>query len=235
MRDKLSKFRGKLSCPRCNAMCDSEELLDRHREYLHGEYKSNDEKYKRYEKTTKSKRKLAINIGKHPPRKEWILKTPTKQMFIWDCWDGCYYQYHKGIGLIDDLDTVVVDESSDYFKTLMKIINKELPLSKIVPQPMKTKAHGLPWIPLPAKMKKLPKDCILCGSCHQIIKVIGPPITNLTLCPNCGRKLPYEEPKSKKNRPKQVQQKAPGIQPKQDRKRVGKKKPTKVEARQHRK
>ncbi len=211
--DKLKKFRGKQFCPRCNAICDTEELLERHREYLHGEYSINDEKYKRYEKAKKG-RKLAIQVEKHPPRKDWIIKTPTKLMFMWDCWDGCYYIYHKGIGLINDLDVVIADENSEYFKTLMKIINKELPLSKIVPQPMKPKSHGIPQVQLPKKMKKLPKDCILCTKCNQIIKVHGPWITNLCLCPNCGGKLPYEEPKSKKNKPQQVQQKTPRVKSK---------------------
>jgi len=188
MVDRLKRFRGKLSCPRCNALADTDALLQRHREYLHGEYKENDKKYRRYEKIKKGK-KLASAIPRHPPRKDWITISPTKQKFIWDCWDGIYYQYRLGIGLIDDMDTVVIDEGSDYIKTLMKVINKELPLSKIPPQPSKTKPHGLPWNSLPKKMKKLSKNCVLCGSCHQIIKIHGPKQTNLLACPNCGRKI----------------------------------------------
>jgi uncharacterized C2H2 Zn-finger protein len=183
--DRLRKFRGKLSCPRCHEMLDDEKLLNRHREYLHGEYEVNDKKYNRLV----DKKIKPVSVFPHPPRNDWISRTPSKQTYIWDCWDRVFYQYKKGIGLINDLDTVIADEDSEYYKELIKIINGKIQLKKIGPQPKRPKNHGLPNAIIPEKMKKLPKEHRLCKGCNRIIKIHGPKPTNLLACPNCNRNL----------------------------------------------
>ena len=181
MTDKLEKFRGKKSCSRCHALLEDEKLLQKHREYMHGECSCNDH-------LRKNKKGAGENVIYHPPKKDWKRRF-KKQTFIWDCWDGTYYQYELGIGLIDDLDIVVADENSKYYKTLIKIINNNTPLSKIGKQPPKTKFSSLPSNQLPAKPIKIPKKSSLCKNCHRIIRIYGPKPTNLLICPNCNTKI----------------------------------------------
>jgi len=203
MRDKLKKFRGKECCPRCNAICDNEQALQEHRKEMHCEYPKRDELAKQ--------KKLHIHMGRYPQRDDWITKLTTGQTYIWDCWDGCYYQYRKGIGLIDDVDMVIADENSDYFKEPMKVINRKTGVSDIKPQPQKPKPYSVPPNKPIKIAKKYMKEFKQCGYCNSLIRIIGPQSTNLIICPDCNRNL-YERKetetiKTTKSKSKQVQQK----------------------------
>jgi DNA-directed RNA polymerase subunit RPC12/RpoP len=122
------------------------------------------------------------NSYRIPPKTDWVIVIKNKylsQTFIWDNTGKRYLQYHLGIGLVDDMDNVIAKEDSNYFKSIIESLDSEFKEKLIKPKPSKIPKQ-------PIKHIDLPKGYYLCNGCGQIIRVIGPKITNMLKCPNCN-------------------------------------------------
>jgi hypothetical protein len=126
-----------------------------------------------------------------PPRNEWIVLI-NKLTYIYDPWEQKYYLYKQGVGLLNDLDTVVADENSDYYRTLLDIIIRDLPVPQQQPnKPFPKKYDQLVALGKDKKTisqieKNLPTDHYICHVCGKVLIVAGGKVTNLLLCPRCG-------------------------------------------------
>jgi hypothetical protein len=127
-----------------------------------------------------------------PPRNEWIVPI-NKLTYIYDPWEQKYYLYKQGVGLLNDLDTVVADENSDYYRTLLDIINRDLPVPQQQPnKPFPKKYNKLVALGIDEKTlsqieKNLPANHYICHVCGKVLIVTGGKVTNLLLlCPRCG-------------------------------------------------
>jgi ribosomal protein L37AE/L43A len=125
-----------------------------------------------------------------PPRGEWIV-TIDKLTYVYDPWEQKYYMYKLGAGLLNDLDTIVADENSEYYRTLLDIISRDLPVPQQPNKPFPKKYNQLVALGIDAKTisqmeKKLPANHYVCHVCGKVLIVTGGVATNLLLCPRCN-------------------------------------------------
>lgn len=126
-----------------------------------------------------------------PLRNEWIV-TMGILTYIYDPWEQKYYLYKRGTGLLNDLDTVVADENSDYYRTLLDIINRNLSVPQQQPnKPFPKKYNQLVELGIDEKTiskleKNLPSGQYICHVCGKVLIVTRGVVTNLLLCPRCN-------------------------------------------------
>jgi len=126
-----------------------------------------------------------------PPRNEWIV-TIGILTYIYDPWEQKYYLYKQGTGLLNDLDAVVADENSDYYKMLLDIINRNLSVPQQQPnKPFPKKYNQLVELGIAegtiSKLEKnLPSGQYICHVCGKVLIVTRGVATNLLLCPRCN-------------------------------------------------
>jgi ribosomal protein L37AE/L43A len=126
-----------------------------------------------------------------PPRHEWIV-TLGILTYIYDPWEQIYHLNKPGTGLLNDLDTVVADENSEYYRTLLDIINRELHVPLQQPnKPFPKKYNQLVALGIDRKIisqieKNIPANHFICHVCGKVLIVTGGKVTNLLLCPRCG-------------------------------------------------
>jgi len=182
-----SKYRDKHICIRCNSPFDTEELLQSHRENQHGEFKVNDSLRDLSNRQTVNTCKTEQRI---PKRKDWILQLGN-QTFMYDPWFKVYRLYKLGEGLLDDLDRVVADEDSKYFKTLkelidnprMKIPPRVTPLPKI--RELKSVSDAKQGKPITLiEESLLPPEIYQCVNCGNIHRITTQPQMR---CPDCDK------------------------------------------------
>lgn len=139
---------------------------------------------KMYHGDKKSKKKISKRSLRIPSKKDWIViisnpRAPP-QTFIWDSTLHKYLQYKLGVGLTDDLDNVIADEDSSYYKSVISSLDLKSK-EKFNTLPKKSKIPPKSF----DKSIKLPKEYYHCNFCGQLIRVQGPEITNMLICPNC--------------------------------------------------
>ena len=141
---------------------------------------------KSYSGNIKSKRRSGNkkSFYRHPLKKDWIVEISNhgapKQIFIWDSISCRYYQYHLGIGLVDDLDNVIANEDSPLYKSIIESLDKNTRRKILYPKPIKLPHKSL------NKPIKLPKNYKICNNCGQLLKFADIKlIPDMLICPNC--------------------------------------------------
>ena len=131
-----------------------------------------------------------------PSRNEWIVTIGTCT-YIYDPWRQKYYIYKLGTGLLDDLDSIVADENSEYYKTVLKTIDDNVPVPGQPRKPLKQK-YKTPSVDkktITKVQQNLPAGHHICYGCGKVIIVTGPKATNLLLCPRCNGNISEERSK----------------------------------------
>lgn len=182
----ISRFRDKHICARCNTPFDTDELLQSHRQYQHGEYRENDE----LRETPRKSDYVCKTEQRIPKRKDWS-KQVGDNTYLYDPWFKVYRVYKLGEGLLDDLDRVLANEESKYFQTLrtlidnprMKIPSRPTPLPKITRRQKYYDARaGKPITLIDESL--LPRDCYQCLNCGEIVRIT---ISGQERCPDCNK------------------------------------------------
>jgi len=164
-----SKYRDKHICIRCNSPFDTEELLQSHRLYSHGEISSVDKL-----RNIKSK-----DSFREPPKKDWVIHLSEEKSWWYNPWRHCYYMYILGVGCISNSlypdkkdknrlkEMVICDESSPYFKTWLDAIEGKPIKGEPIKPTLKPLKKEIP------KDTPLPRSYIYCENCNHIIRIIG--------------------------------------------------------------
>lgn len=120
----------------------SDEELQSHREYQHGEFIQND-----YLRDIKVK----DNTQRVPPKNQWIIQLSDTKSWLWNPWRKEYFMYILGVGCISNelypdkyficedkqrqenerkrmKEMIICDEDSNYFKEWRDILTNSKPL-----------------------------------------------------------------------------------------------------------
>jgi hypothetical protein len=183
-----SKYRDKHICIRCNSPFDTEELLQNHRLYSHGEISSVD--------------KLRDIKGKdsfrEPPKTDWVIHLSEEKSWWYNPWRHYYYMCVLGVGCISNSlypdkkdknrmkEMVICDESTLYFRIWRDILFENQPIrGEPTPRPtMKPLKKETP------KDIPLPRSYIYCENCYHIIRIIR---GNHYRCKKCYHLITIDE------------------------------------------
>jgi predicted RNA-binding Zn-ribbon protein involved in translation (DUF1610 family) len=153
----------RFNCHRCKAVFDTDELLQEHRQYQHGEYKVNDPL--RYQS----------KVNNRPP-------PPVIYEITIIRYKGTVYRYVLGMGLYLG-NTQVCDEDSDFYREVIDYVS-EVPYEE-VGTTFKVKYPTIEYLNLsesgPFKYKTR------CKNCGFIIKTTSEIDDSNLLCPRCGK------------------------------------------------
>ncbi len=132
MKSKTKKYIEKLKkkkCKRCLAVFETQQELDEHRLYQHGEVSQDEHKkdrdsithqiYSKYYGRTKP-----VKPDRRTPKvSEWITRLGGAT-YIWDCWEYTYYRYILGKGLYDGDLNLIAEDYNDYMKGLLEVVDE---------------------------------------------------------------------------------------------------------------
>jgi len=93
-----------------------------------------------------------VNVkGRCPKPDKWIITLSDSTTYLWDDFEKKYVQYVLGRGIFDDSCKLIADESSDYYRYLIRRINEVQFNPELIPLQSTIKPIRIPGVKKGAK------------------------------------------------------------------------------------